>query len=210
MEIYFIRHGQTEWNVERRLQGQSDSTLTQKGIAESIALGERLNDVCFDGVWCSPSGRTKHSLQLILGEKRLPVRYDDRLLEIDLDVWEGKTKSELELDPTNADLIHAFWNEPQLFTPESGESFENVQERIVDFFSELVARHHCKKVLVVTHTTVIKTFLCYLSKTPLSELWKTKAIYPSSLTKINYNANNWVVELEGDIEHYNTIPSGKY
>ena len=210
MEIYFVRHGQTEWNVERRMQGQNDSALTEKGVAESIALGERLSEICFDGVWCSPLGRTKHSLQLILGEKRLPVRYDDRLLEIDLEMWEGRTKNELEQDSVNEKLVHAFWNSPDKFTPEWGESFEDVQERIIDFFSELVARHNCKRVLVVTHTTVIKTFLCYLTQTPLSELWKTKAIYPSSLTTLNYEDENWKIELEGDIEHYSTIPSGKY
>jgi probable phosphoglycerate mutase len=210
MEIYFVRHGQTEWNVERRMQGQNDSALTEKGIADSQALGERLSDICFDGIWCSPAGRTKHTLRLILGEKRIPVRYDDRLLEIDLDEWEGKTKSELEQDPENETLVHAFWEAPDKFTPEWGESFEEVQERIVDFFNELVARHSCKKVLVVTHTTVIKTFLCYLTQTPISNLWKTKAIYPSSLTQLNYKDEKWSIVLEGDIEHYNNIPSGKY
>ena len=62
MELHLIRHGQTDWNEERRVQGQSDSQLTQLGIDQAIALGERINNIEFDCVYCSSSLRTRNAL----------------------------------------------------------------------------------------------------------------------------------------------------
>ena len=61
MELHLIRHGQTDWNEERRVQGQSDSQLTQLGINQAIALGERISAIKFDKVFCSSSLRTRQT-----------------------------------------------------------------------------------------------------------------------------------------------------
>jgi probable phosphoglycerate mutase len=208
MEIYLIRHGQTEWNVERRMQGHNDSPLTQKGIADVKALGKRLSEIDFSSAWCSPSGRTKHTMQLILEEKNVPiyVDVDDRLLEIDLGRCEGHTRAELAADPILSHEIQPFWDQPDAYTPSTGESFWNVQKRIVNFFDEITALPTDQRIMVVTHTTVIKTFLAYVNGDNLSQLWKTKPIYPASLSVLKYEEGKWTIELWGDTSHYEEDP----
>jgi broad specificity phosphatase PhoE len=207
MEVYFIRHGQTEWNVERRMQGHNDSPLTEKGIADAKALGKRLAEVNFDLAWCSPSGRTRHTLQLLLNGREVPTRLDDRLLEIDLGRCEGHTRTELAADPVLSHEIQPFWDQPDAYLPSTGESFWDVQKRIMSFFEEIADRYPDQRVLVVTHTTVIKTFLAYVNNENLSQLWKTKTIYPASLSLLKYEGGKWHIDLWGDTAHYEENPN---
>ena len=90
MKLYIIRHGETKWNVERRLQGASDTDLNEKGIALAKVTGEALKEVPFFCCFTSPLKRAKETARLVLGEKEIPVYLDERIQEISFGTWEGR------------------------------------------------------------------------------------------------------------------------
>ena len=82
MDIYVIRHGQTPWNVEKRLQGRSDTDLNEVGREAAIRTGKVFREVPFDLVFTSPLKRAKETAVLFLGERKVPVIEDARIQEI--------------------------------------------------------------------------------------------------------------------------------
>ncbi len=77
MDLHLIRHGQTDWNEERRVQGQSDSRLTQLGREQAIELGQRIQLVEFDKVFCSSSFRTRQTAANLFPDSRVEIEYLD-------------------------------------------------------------------------------------------------------------------------------------
>src|SRR5580704_4756603 len=101
--IYLIRHGQTEFNAEDRVQGRVDSPLTALGVAQARAIGERLRSLkaeAGEGAWrveVSPLGRARRSAEIIAKAAGLPPpRIDPRLVEVDYGQLEGLTRSEID------------------------------------------------------------------------------------------------------------------
>src|ERR1700761_2852217 len=103
--IYFIRHGQTEWNEQKRIQGGKDSPLTEVGRQQSIRAGHVLETIlkrdgrsalALDFV-ASPLGRARQTMELVRGTMHLPLagyRIDGRLRELSYGQWEGSTLAE--------------------------------------------------------------------------------------------------------------------
>ena len=97
MEIYFVRHGQTIWNVEKRFQGLSDSPLTELGITQAKLLGEKLKDIKFDKFYSTSLKRANDTLKYILeelGEENIPVKKSWRLNERHYGALQGLNKDE--------------------------------------------------------------------------------------------------------------------
>jgi len=133
--IYLIRHGQTEWNLERRLQGGQDSPLTERGRRQAEALAQSLGKVPPVHLIASPLGRAKKTAEIIAKGFGLPVQIDDRLAELRCGLAEGLTWA--DIDERWPDLRDARdldkWNHPW---PE-GESYRDVDERLQGFVAEL-------------------------------------------------------------------------
>ena len=79
MELHLIRHGQTNWNEERRAQGQSDSKLTKIGKEQAVALGKKIKQIKFDKIFCSSSLRTRQTAELVFPKTELEIEYLDSL-----------------------------------------------------------------------------------------------------------------------------------
>ena len=71
--VYVTRHGETEWNVEKRMQGRKNSALTENGMLQAKQLGDRMKDLPIDAIYSSPSERTLHTAELIKGERDVPI-----------------------------------------------------------------------------------------------------------------------------------------
>ena len=96
MRILLARHGETPWNAEGRYQGQEDIPLSEVGIAQATALGERLHDLRIDRALASPLSRARRTAELALGEARAPqLLFDDGFKEIGHGEWEGLLASEI-------------------------------------------------------------------------------------------------------------------
>lgn len=102
--LYLTRHGETKWNVEKRMQGWQDSPLTEKGRQDAKRLGKRLEAVELAAIYTSTSGRALETAELVRGGRLIPIYQDERLREIQLGDWEGKTHDEIrQMDPTGFD-----------------------------------------------------------------------------------------------------------
>ena len=89
MKLYIIRHGETAWNVEGRLQGQSDTELNENGVRLAKVTAEGLKNIPFDLGISSPLRRAKHTAELVLAGRNVPLTTDDRLMELSFGSWEG-------------------------------------------------------------------------------------------------------------------------
>jgi broad specificity phosphatase PhoE len=137
--IYYVRHGQTEWNVEGRLQGQGDSRLTAAGEAQAHRAGEILRDLLgrdrrdpatFDYV-ASPLGRARDSMERMRATLGLPpggYRVDARLKELAFGRWEGLAFSQLQV--TDPEAIAARERDKWNFQPPGGESYADLAARV--------------------------------------------------------------------------------
>ncbi|WP_163100799.1 histidine phosphatase family protein [Peribacillus alkalitolerans] len=197
IKLFVTRHGETEWNLEKRMQGWKDSPLTQKGLQNARLLRDRLHDVQFSTVYSSPSKRAFQTAQTIVGETT-EIRIEDDLREIGMGDWEGQKQEDIQA--AYPDAFHSFWNTPHLFETSNGETFQQLYNRVERFLHKLQHDHQEETVLVVTHTVFIKTLLVYCKGLPISKLWEPPYIYDTSLTILEWSEELTVV-LEGDIGH---------
>jgi broad specificity phosphatase PhoE len=199
LTLYIVRHGETEWNIENKLQGWKDSSLTNKGIEHSLRLQKRLEPIPFQLIYTSPSGRAVHTANLIKGLQNIEVKTVENLKEIHLGPWEGKSHDEVKLlDPERYDH---FWNAPHLYKADTGETFVQLQQRVENFLSSIVTEHTEGNILIVTHTVFIKMLLAFVKQLPISELWGPPYIKDTSLSVIEIENNHSNILLEADIEH---------
>ena len=157
MELYIARHGQTEYNAARRLQGSGrDAPLTQQGIAQAKALGEVLADLSFDAVYVSPLKRAADTAAIALGDRYEPI-FDERLVEIGFGVLEGMTyEAAAEAYPQSA--LEIMLSDPASYVaPPKGEALPDMLKRIGAFMDDVAQTEH-QKVFVLAHGYVLKVF----------------------------------------------------
>ncbi|KHE71425.1 histidine phosphatase family protein [Halobacillus sp. BBL2006] len=201
--IYVTRHGQTEWNLEGRMQGREDSPLTPLGKDQARWLGDRLREVPFSSIHTSSSGRAKQTANWIKGERELPIIESDRWKEIHLGPWEGKLKEEIEGE--HNEKFRHFWEHPQLYSPDDGESFQDVMERAGSEIEKLARLSNGEPVLLVTHAVVLKALMAYVLDKPLEDFWSGAYMHSTSLTIIEKVDGSWKVKLEGDTSHHRQV-----
>ena len=99
MRLYIIRHGETEWNKEKRMQGQRDIMLDQEGIRLAALTGKGMQDVPIDIAISSPLLRAKQTAQLVLANRAVPIITDERIQEMSFGDWEGESISDSKVVP---------------------------------------------------------------------------------------------------------------
>ena len=159
LTITIIRHGETEWNAAGRLQGSSDSSLTDLGVRQAEACGQRLSSGSnqFAALYCSPLPRARRTAELIFAGLEAgqcpPLREDARIRERSFGAWEGLVWSDIQRD--YADELHISQDDPTYAISGGGESRLECLERVLAFLDELVLVHgpH-ESVLVVTHSAI--------------------------------------------------------
>lgn len=199
LTLYITRHGETVWNTQKRMQGWSDSELTEKGKNNAISLGIRLKKINIDAIYTSPSRRTVSTANLIKGERELPVILDNNLKEINMGEWEGQTFSMLE--DKYPKEFYSFWNTPHLYHSFNGESFEELKNRVLKAIHSIQETYCEGNVLIVTHSVVIKILLAFFKKYSLEKLWEPPFIQDTSLTIVELNSKESRILIEGDLSH---------
>ena len=171
MKLLLARHGETPWNAEGRYQGQVDIPLSEVGIGQAVALGQRLQDVQVDRAVASPLARATRTAQLALGEDRAPMlTFDDGLLEIAHGEWEGLLASEIaQRDPQR---LQAWKDAPESVLMPGGESLQMVLERAWPALERAcVGLGADDTLLVVAHDAVNRVLLARILGLPLAKLW---------------------------------------
>jgi broad specificity phosphatase PhoE len=147
--LVLIRHGETDWNVEGRYQGQADPPLNDKGIAQSMELAEHLEKFELDLLYTSPLKRSAQTAQIAADRLKIPLFIERRLMEIHQGDWQTRLRAEInELYP---DLFRRWESEPWEVSPPNGETLYQVQERVVAAVEEIRAKHPQDRVGLVTH-----------------------------------------------------------
>lgn len=194
--LFIVRHGQTEWNREGRLQGWKDAPLTEKGVKQAMALRERLKEEEIDFAYASPLGRTLRTVDIILKGRDVKTIEDERIKEINMGVWEG-TKSD-EIKERFPQVYSDFWERPHLYEPISGESFHELKGRIVPFLKEVLEKHQGENVLIVSHGGASKMILSRFEGRDLEELWKPPKLEEGCLSLVEVEGDEGEVILFGD------------
>lgn len=147
--IILVRHGETDWNVARRVQGQSDRPLTERGRSQAHALAEALAGERLDAVYASDLSRARHTAEAVAAPRGLEVRTDPRLREKHFGTWEGLTDSEVLARFPHARPGH--WGD--------GETPDEVVNRVLESLRAIAATHPGERVLVVTHGGPLRAVL---------------------------------------------------
>jgi probable phosphoglycerate mutase len=197
-DFIVIRHGETAWNAQSRIQGHLDSPLNDEGLAQALMVGERMAHQRFDVLYSSDLGRALQTAQPIADRTGHPVVRNPRLRERHLGVFQGLTSAECErLHPAEYQRFHA--RDPDHQVP-GGESIRQVFERVSGEFTQLAEQHPDAVVVVVTHGGILDALYRFARGMPLDQR-REFPIYNASLNFIRRARDTWSVERWGDIGH---------
>lgn len=206
MELHLIRHGQTNWNEERRVQGQSESQLTDLGIEQAKTVGEKLKTLQFDKLFSSSSRRTRETADHAFAHHDQSVTFLDSFREIFLGPWEGRLYDEIESE--DPDSFRHFWEEPHLFNVNGAETFYEMQERAMETIREIGASSIGQRVAVISHGALIKSVLAHVENLPMEELWKPPLMHNCAHNIIHMDTNgDFSISLYADQSFDSVRPS---
>ena len=173
MKLYLIRHGVTDQNKKKCLQGRSDIELNEVGRELAEKTAEGLKNVKFDYIFTSPLKRAYETAEIIRGERNIPLIPREELLEISFGTYEGLCFGQEQYNIPDADFMN-FFHKPQQYTaPPEGESFEQVIARTGEFLKELKSnsQYQDKTILLSTHGCALKAILANITKVSIADFW---------------------------------------
>ena len=176
LKLYIVRHGETEWNVIKRFQGQLNTPLTEKGMEKLRKTGKKLEKVLFDEVYTSELGRTVASAEIILNEnrgyknKKRELKKLAELNEVYFGVWQGLTYEEVFLKyPEEGN--NYFYNVKNYKAENvEAEKLEDALERFLKGINKILDSYESGNILVVTHGTVFEMFMNYVANDSIFDI----------------------------------------
>lgn len=195
MRLYIIRHGETVWNVKRRLQGQTDTQLNENGRELARITAQALRNVPFDLAFTSPLQRAAETAEIILDGRNVPVIREERVREISFGVLEGRSilPDAHEMDDPD---FHYFFDAPEKYCPpDGGESLDSLIKRTGDFLDELKTKKEFagKTILISTHGAASRALLSNITGYPRSEFWGKGVPKNCSVSVIDRLDDGWIV-----------------
>lgn len=173
MDIYLIRHGETDWNKEKKLQGVTDIPLNAYGIELAEKTAEGLKDVPFDRIYTSPLIRAKKTAEIIRGNRPIDLVVKEELKEISFGDYEGH-----HYKPETYDIpvpgFRKFFEDPAHYeTAPNGESISHMRERTSSFVRNLIhdPANEQMTFLLSSHGSAIRGILSGLLKLPIEDFW---------------------------------------
>lgn len=165
LKLYFVRHGETQYNIEKRMQGFCDSPLTDRGIQQAKAVGAGLASIDFEAVYASESQRVQDTAKFALGEKALLIKTDARLKEMNFGILESLLQEEIISEHGNI-LEKIFSMSDINFKVPKGESFTDLLTRTKAAVDEIIATHkeNGGNILIFSHGVTIGYLIMSLAK----------------------------------------------
>jgi alpha-ribazole phosphatase/probable phosphoglycerate mutase len=186
MQIILVRHGETDWNVQQKYQGQTDIGLNQRGREEAERLALSLKNEKIEAIYSSDLSRTCETAQIIARSLELHVNSDARLRELSFGAWEGKTFGEVYRDYQPE---FQQWFEDTLdYQLPGGESFNQLLDRFRQSILDIFLKHHNNTVVIVSHGGVIRSLLYQIKAISQEELWG-KGLPPGSYIRMSFNGS---------------------
>ena len=176
LKLYIVRHGETEWNVIKRFQGQLNTPLTEKGMEKLRKTGKKLENVLFDEVYTSELGRTVASAEIILNEnrgyknKKRELQKLAELNEVYFGVWQGLTYEEVFLKYPEEGNDYFYNVKNYKAENVEAEKLEDALERFLKGINKILDSHESGNILVVTHGTVFEMFMNYVANNSIFDI----------------------------------------
>ncbi len=187
--ICLVRHGETLWNTERRLQGHIDVPLNATGLAQAVAAGRVLAKERFSAIYCSDLQRARQTAEAISRHHALPAETDQRLRERHYGIFQGLTHDEIALRYPE-DYLRFKSREAAFAFPGGGESLTGFAARVADALAMLIERHTGGQVLVVAHGGVLDVARRLVTGRPL-DAQRDFPIPNAALNWIEHDGRQW-------------------
>lgn len=197
-ELVLVRHGETAWNTESRIQGHSDSPLTALGLLQARAIAARLAGESFDALLTSDLGRARDTASAIAGRTGHHAIEDARLRERSFGVAEGLTYGELDYQYPDV-FSRVRETDPDSRIPE-GESRREFHERVVAAFTAVAEVHEGKRIVVVTHGGVLAILYRHVHGLGIATPHPIP-IVNASYNVLGFDSGSWQLRRWGDTAH---------
>ena len=189
LDLILVRHGETEWNEERRYQGQSDIPLSVSGEQQAALVAEALLGRKFDAIYSSDLKRAWQTAAAIVKKNNQTVLPETRLREMNFGILEGLTWDEAE--EKYPEILKA-WLEDYNHPPESGETMDAFSLRVLSFFEELKSQYTNETILLVAHGGVLREIIRLALELPAEKLWAL-AMDNASISELFLGKNDYPV-----------------
>lgn len=189
MDIYIIRHGETEWNTLRKLQGRADTELNEVGIRLAEITAEALKEIPFDIAYTSPLKRAYKTAEIIVGEREIPLVADERIQEVSFGEYEGLGCSKDNYEIPDPEFEY-FFQAPEKYVAKNGtESIEDLCSRTTEFLKEITGNPELedKTVLIATHGAALKGLLSSIGNKAKKDFWGSGVHRNCAVTKLKSN-----------------------
>lgn len=198
MRLYLVRHGETDSNLQRRYQGQSDIPLNQTGIQQARKIAQRLSKEEIHAIYSSDLTRARETAEQIAQPHNLKVTSDIRWRELSFGNWEGLSYPEIQAKAP--DELVLWQTDPAQYAPPHGETINQLATRVLSAFDELHALHAEQTVLVVSHSGPLQVLLCHALGLGFQHYWQF-FIARTGLSIISWYPEGAILELFNDISH---------
>ncbi|HWQ89630.1 MAG TPA: histidine phosphatase family protein [Desulfitobacteriaceae bacterium] len=198
--IILTRHGETQWNIERRVQGRLDSPLTEKGLAQARNLALRLRSEKINYLYSSDLPRALATAEEIRRELQLETIIPaPRIREFSFGDWEGKLWDELRT--TYQDIFKIWDSTPHLVQVPNGDNMHSVTERVWGFLQELIDKHQGETICLVTHGLTLKLLVTKALGFSIDEWLKTPLQFNTAVNILEFKEMKVNPVLLGDCSH---------
>ncbi|HDR2160647.1 TPA: 2,3-diphosphoglycerate-dependent phosphoglycerate mutase GpmB [Enterobacter cancerogenus] len=203
LQVYLVRHGETQWNAERRIQGQSDSPLTDKGIQQARQVADRAKTLGITHVISSDLGRTQQTARIIADACGCDVTLEPRLRELDMGILEKRHID--SLTETEEGWRRTLVNGTEDGRIPDGESMQELSVRMHAALAECLKLPAGSRPLLVSHGIALGCLVSTILGLPAYAERRLR-LRNCSISRIDYQesqwlASGWVVEMAGDISH---------
>lgn len=209
MKIFLTRHSLTLWNLEKRLQGRKNSSLTKEGIKNAVALKKRIQDMHFDYIYSSPILRAYKTAQIIFENEN--IIKDERLVEMNFGDFEGRKIQDIL--QTDGELYYNLWHAPEKFTCiPNGESYDDVIKRVQSFLNDIKTLPQDSQIMIVTHGMYFIVLLCMMLGLEKKDfvLYNQKVVDGCSLTCVDFDGKEFKLDYYNDCSHLQYVSNESF
>lgn len=206
MRLYIVRHGETPWNTERRLQGQTDIALNENGRSLAGVTARALQKVPFDLAVTSPLSRAVETAEIIIGTRKIPLIPEPRIQEISFGEREGKRMTDEERDHPGSDF-YQFFHEPQNYQPgRGGETIDALCARTGAFLDELKEKKEWQDstILISSHGAAVRAMQSHMTGCSRSSFWGSGVPKNCAVTIVELENGSWIIK-EQDVVYYENL-----
>ena len=197
-QLILIRHGETVWNRERRMQGHSDSPLSDIGLRQARLLALRLKEIEFAALYSSDSGRAQHTARSVAEVTGHALIVEPRLRERHFGVFEGLTGDEMQAQ--HPDAYARFKSRDPHYAVPGGESATAFRDRALACLTEIAGRHANDTVVIVTHGLVCD--VAYRAAHGIELMARRDfELVNAGLNRFRYEESRWHLDGWGDAGH---------